>query len=83
MTATQNDRRSVRIGGDAHGPVVVGDGNHVSTQGPPPPPTPEPVDGAAASGTQTNTAHQHGTVYAVTGGDMHIHQNGAGSPSES
>lgn len=77
------DKFSVSIGGDASGPVVVGRDNHVEVHQPAPvsvpepeptsPPAPEPAPEAAAS-TQTNTAKDHGTVYAVTGGDMHIHQ---------
>lgn len=52
---------TVRIGGDAHGVVVAGDHNRVEVHE-----TPE--------ATQTNTARDHGTVYAVTDGDMHIHE---------
>jgi hypothetical protein len=76
------DEFTVSIGGDVSGPVVVGSGNHVEVHQPAPapavaPPAPEP-DPAAAAANQTNTAKGHGTVYAVTGGDMHIHQD-AGS----
>lgn len=76
---------TVSIGGDASGPVVVGRDNHVEVHqsAPMPEPEPEPVPASppasqpapdAAASTQTNTAKDHGTVYAVTGGDMHIHQ---------
>ncbi|BBB02035.1 hypothetical protein RVR_9732 [Actinacidiphila reveromycinica] len=67
------DEFTVSIGGDASGPVVVGRDNHVEVHQPAPVSVPEPPPDAAAS-TQTNTAKDHGTVYAVTGGDMHIHQ---------
>ncbi|NUS42481.1 MAG: hypothetical protein HOQ24_02110 [Mycobacteriaceae bacterium] len=54
---------AITIGGDAHGPVVAGHGNHVEQH----------ADAAPAR--QDNTAHPGGTVFAVTDGDMHIYQD--------
>lgn len=66
------DQFTIRIGGDASGPVVAGHGNRVETH--------EPQTEAAPAdeprrpdATQTNTAHEHGTVYTVMNGDMHVH----------
>lgn len=60
---------SVRIGGDAHGPVVVGDNNRVKATRP-------------AETTQTNTAKDEGTVYAAANGDIHIHHEDAGEQEQ-
>jgi hypothetical protein len=60
MAAERRNRYTIRIGGDASGVVVAGDDNRVEVHEPP-------------GSIQTNTAHDHGTVYAVTDGDMHIH----------
>lgn len=73
MTSAPGEHYSVHIGGDAKGPVVVGHGHHVEFTTAPPAATRD-----APAATQTNTAREQGTVYAVTGGDMHIHQNLSG-----
>ncbi|MEU4656705.1 hypothetical protein AB0G32_22655 [Streptomyces sp. NPDC023723] len=56
---------SVRIGGDAHGPVVVGDGNRVDAR--PPGPAAQP-----AGPVMNNTADQGATVYAVLNGNQYL-----------
>lgn len=67
------DQFTIRIGGAASGPVVAGHGNRVEAHQPQTgnmsadePPSPD--------ATQTNTANEHGTVFTVMNGDMHIHQ---------
>ncbi|WP_234347634.1 hypothetical protein [Streptomyces specialis] len=70
--SASGDEYTIRIGGNASGPVVAGHDNHVEVHHPAPGPQPEPVPS-----TQTNTAKDHGTVYAVTHGDMHIHHDGS------
>jgi hypothetical protein len=57
------DRFTIRIGGDASGPVVAGHGNTVETHQP------------APESTQTNTANEHATVFTVMHGDMHVHRD--------
>ncbi|WTW99566.1 hypothetical protein OG216_42255 [Streptomycetaceae bacterium NBC_01309] len=97
MASGAGDRFVVRIGGDATGPLVVGSGNRVEIHqaapdsapgsagepGPESPPAAEP-DAATpreAEPTQVNTANDHGTVYTVMEGDMHIHHD-APRPTE-
>ncbi|MFG2721829.1 hypothetical protein ACGFW5_26615 [Streptomyces sp. NPDC048416] len=84
-------RNSIRIGGSASGPVVAGNDNRVEVRHSPPAPdtptTPTPAAAAAAavaeeSGpTQTNTAKDHGTVYTVMNGELHVHHDEPGAPS--
>ncbi|WP_405019935.1 hypothetical protein OHV05_26845 [Kitasatospora sp. NBC_00070] len=75
MATGAGDRYDIRIGGDAHGPVVVGRDNRVET-------TPAPAAAAEPeSPTQNNTAGGHATLYTVMKGDIHIHQEpGADRP---
>ncbi|MFR9791194.1 hypothetical protein ACL07V_21460 [Streptomyces sp. MB22_4] len=61
-------RHSIRIGGDACGPVVAGNGNRVEVHQDGPGTDPE-----AAGPTQNNTAEGHGTVFTVMNGDLHVH----------
>ncbi|MEU6080180.1 hypothetical protein [Streptomyces sp. NPDC047108] len=70
------DEFTIRIGGDVSGPLVVGHNNCVEVQHPAPTPRSVPESEPVTS-TQTNTAKDRGTVYAVTGGDMHIHHDGS------
>ncbi|WP_330332620.1 hypothetical protein OHS33_24850 [Streptomyces sp. NBC_00536] len=67
-----NRQVTIRIGGDASGPVIVGDRNRVETREPA-----QESPGEEAKSEQRNTAKDHGTVYAVTQGDMHVHHTGA------
>jgi hypothetical protein len=67
------DRYRIHIGGNAAGPVVAGDNNHIEAAPPP------ADDDARAASSQTNTAHDRGTVYAVQYGDLHVHQHPAPS----
>jgi hypothetical protein len=73
-SSASGDEITIRIGGDASCPVIAGHHNHVEVHHPAPAsqlaPGSEPV-----TSTQTNTAKDHGTVYAVTNGDMHIHDD--------
>lgn len=74
------DRYHVRIGGDAAGPVVVGHHNDIRATGPgpeggAPDQAEEAEESAAARSTQTSTARDNGTVYAVANGDMHIYHH--------
>jgi hypothetical protein len=72
MGPETGDEFIIRIGGDAYGPVIAGHNNRVknvvenagTTEGDENPPT---------NSSQTNTASDDGTVYAVTNGDMHIY----------
>ncbi|RJO70833.1 hypothetical protein D5S18_26970 [Nocardia panacis] len=68
--ASDRDRNSIHINGNAQGPVVAGDRNHVEIHHA----ATDESPGDAADSTQRNTAHEYGTVYAVHDGDMHIHQ---------
>ncbi|MFJ8439025.1 hypothetical protein [Kitasatospora griseola] len=69
MATGSGDRYDVRIGGDAHGPVVVGRDNRIESN-------PGPAAAAEAeSPTQHNTASGHATLYTVMKGDLHIHHD--------
>jgi hypothetical protein len=88
MATQSGDRHTVRIGGDAAGPVVVGRGNHVEVTHPATTvpdeasPTPTPADGTGApqppgpdtGSTQNNTASGHSTIYTVMNGELNIHR---------
>lgn len=78
MTSPPGDRFTVRIGGDASGPVVAGHGNHVEVHqelpGAGSGDTPAPEQPAPGPATQTNTAKDHASVFTVMNGEMHIHQ---------
>ncbi|RKN11451.1 hypothetical protein [Streptomyces radicis] len=65
MAETPGGHAEIHIGGDAHGPVIAGNDNRVETRRP----DPEPA-------TQTNTASDNATIYAVTQGDLHVHHKG-------
>ncbi|QHC29490.1 MULTISPECIES: hypothetical protein [unclassified Streptomyces] len=63
-------RDSIRIGGDAFGPVVAGNDNRVEVR------QAAPEAGREAAGpVQNNTAKDHGTVYTVMTGDLHVHHD--------
>ncbi|MFC9932228.1 hypothetical protein [Streptomyces sp. NPDC127190] len=64
-------RNTVRIGGDAHGPVVAGNDNKVEMRQDTPS---EAAEGAGAP-TQNNTAKDHGTVFSVMNGELHLHHD--------
>ncbi|MFF8989831.1 hypothetical protein ACF09H_07735 [Streptomyces sp. NPDC014983] len=68
-------RHSVRIGGDASGPVVAGNDNRVEVHQDGPGADPE-----AAGPTQNNTAEGHGTVFTVMNGDLHVHHEAPETP---
>lgn len=63
------DRFTIRIGGDASGPVVAGHGNIVETH------QPAEDETATPGSSQTNTANEHGTVFTVMHGDLHVHRD--------
>jgi len=62
MADNSGNRFSISIDGNAAGPVVAGNHNRVGLSQEPTP----------AESEQTNTGH--GTVFAVTNGDLHVHQ---------
>ncbi|MEU2604102.1 hypothetical protein [Streptomyces albus] len=67
MTSSSGGRFTIRIGGDASGPVVAGHDNHVEVHG-------DGGEGREGGGpTQSNAAHDHGTVYTVMNGELHVH----------
>jgi len=70
MASAQGDQYTVRIDGDVSGTVVAGRDNRVDT-GPAAPPGTAPSAGTAQAG----TAKDHGTVYSVQDGDMHVHHH--------
>lgn len=72
-SSTPGNRYTIRITGDASGPVVAGDDNHVEVHQPPTAAAVPAEPAPPAGPTQTNTAHDHGTVYTVMRGEMHIH----------
>ncbi|GCD93091.1 hypothetical protein [Embleya hyalina] len=72
MTDGAGDRYSIRIGGDASGPVVAGHDIHIETARSEP--SAARVDEPSGD-TQTNTAEDHATVYAVMDGEQHIHHH--------
>ncbi|MET3986472.1 hypothetical protein [Streptomyces sp. PvR034] len=72
MPDTPPRQVTIRIGRDAKGPVIVGDDNRVGTGTPA-----EPAPGSE----QSNRANDHGTVYAVTDGDMHVHHDNTPAPA--
>ncbi|MFE7526364.1 hypothetical protein ACFU7Y_11635 [Kitasatospora sp. NPDC057542] len=79
MPPESGDRYTIRIGGDATAPVVVGHDNHVEVTNPQPgagteEPPAVPASGAGDS-TMNNTASGHSTVYAAMHGDIHVHQD--------
>ncbi|UNS97077.1 hypothetical protein MMF93_11575 [Streptomyces tubbatahanensis] len=75
MAPAPDNSYSVRVGGDASGPVVAGHDNRVETRH-------APAGGASGAGdepgntpdTQTNTASDNASVYTVMNGELHIHQ---------
>ncbi|MFF9345869.1 hypothetical protein [Streptomyces sp. NPDC014734] len=81
-------RNTIRIGGDASGPVVAGDGSRVEVRHAPADPAPADTasadNGAADTAladtapTQNNTAKGHGTLFAVLEGDVHVHHEATG-----
>ncbi|MET9857981.1 hypothetical protein ABZY93_01445 [Streptomyces smyrnaeus] len=82
MRPAPGDSFSVRIGGDASGPVVAGHDNHVEVHRPADGSTPsgDPADGGP---TQTNTADGNSTMYTVMNGELHVHhENESGEPPE-
>ncbi|MGW0661454.1 hypothetical protein [Streptodolium elevatio] len=88
MASGSGDRFVVRIGGDATAPLIVGSGNHVeirqaapdaaarSTSEVDPAVDPDAGPPSGAAPAQANTANDHGTVYTVMEGEMHIHYDG-------
>jgi hypothetical protein len=68
-------RNTIRIGGNASGPVVAGNDNRVEVRQAAPESAAE--DGGPA---MTNTAKDHGTVYAVMNGEMHVHHEAQEAP---
>ncbi|MFF8281761.1 hypothetical protein ACF06W_03455 [Streptomyces albus] len=66
MTSSSGGRFTIRIGGDASGPVVAGHDNHVEVHG-------DGGEGRESGPTQSNAAHDHGTVYTVMNGELHVH----------
>jgi len=80
MSANSGDRFSIRIGGNASGPVVAGHNNHIEDhhlESPPQPDATPPEEHLPAESVQTNNARERGTVFAVTNGDMHVRQEGS------
>ncbi|MBV2364495.1 hypothetical protein [Streptomonospora nanhaiensis] len=73
MSEPTGGRYSVSIGGDASGPVVAGHDNTLEITE-----RRDTAEGAATDpGTryaQDNRAADRGTVFAVSHGDMHVHQ---------
>lgn len=87
MTSAPGDRFEISIGGDASGPVVAGRDNRVETTAPPADVRTGsgPAEGdAPGDSTQNNTAKDHGRVFTVMNGELHIHQEGgnSGKPQE-
>ncbi|QKW10096.1 hypothetical protein HUT18_30425 [Streptomyces sp. NA04227] len=78
MASASGDRYSIRIGGDAAGPVVAGNENRVEVHQSEPATS---ADGARAgeqepaAPSQTNTAKDHSSLYTVMNGEMHIHRD--------
>ena len=84
VASSSGDRITIRVGGNASGPIVVGDRNRVEAHQPGPDPAappagapdPGPDPGPEPSGrTQTNTADGHASLYTVMNGDMHVHHD--------
>ncbi|MEU8968391.1 hypothetical protein AB0D11_03795 [Streptomyces monashensis] len=72
-------RNTIRIGGDASGPVVAGDDNRVEVRRVAPEPAPEPAAEPVPADngpTQINTAEDNGTLFTVMNGELHVHQHG-------
>ncbi|MFF2810452.1 hypothetical protein ACFVT2_25440 [Streptomyces sp. NPDC058000] len=85
MAPAAGDRFTIRIGGDASGPVVAGHENHVEVHQDPPdartgstPAQEEQPPGP----TQTNTAKDHASVFTVMNGELHIHHDGPTAPDQ-
>ncbi|WP_043238660.1 hypothetical protein [Streptomyces violaceusniger] len=75
MPLSSGDRFTIRIGGDASGPVVAGHDNKVEVR--------RPSEPDAESGpTQTTTVRDHGTAYTVMNGELHIHHDSSARPPE-
>ncbi|MFE2845410.1 hypothetical protein ACWC0A_15235 [Streptomyces scopuliridis] len=70
-------RNTVRIGGNASGPVVVGDDNRVEVRQAAPEPEP-----AESGPVQINIAKDHGTLFAVQEGSQDIDQDDSGGSEE-
>ncbi|MET7303183.1 hypothetical protein [Embleya sp. NPDC005575] len=74
MAGTSGERFTVRIGGDASGPVVVGHDIRVEVHEAKPG-TPAAQEDEAPGSTQTNTAEDHATINSVMHGEQHIHHH--------
>ncbi|MFI1912410.1 ATP-binding protein [Nocardia sp. NPDC020380] len=72
----KGDRISIHIEGGAYGPVVGGSHNKVENYATADQPAEVPSAGEDSGSTvqQNNAARGSGTIYAVTDGDMHVHQ---------
>ncbi|WP_330315643.1 hypothetical protein OG301_38205 [Streptomyces platensis] len=70
-------RSTVRIGGNAAGPVVVGDDNRVEVHQAAPEPEP-----AESGPVQINIAKDHGTLFAAQEGSQDVDQDGSGGSEE-
>ncbi|MEU1409868.1 hypothetical protein ABZ471_48155 [Streptomyces sp. NPDC005728] len=70
-------RNTVRIGGNASGPVVVGDRNRVEVRQAAPEPEP-----AESGPVQISIAKDHGTIFAVQEGSQDVDQEVPGGSAE-
>ncbi|MCX4744205.1 hypothetical protein OG455_01525 [Kitasatospora sp. NBC_01287] len=75
MQPPPGDRITIRINGDATGPVVAGRDNRVEVERPPDENPAGAAERQAAGPTQTNTANDHGTLFTVMHGDLHVHHD--------
>ncbi|WP_078500707.1 hypothetical protein [Wenjunlia vitaminophila] len=75
MPPSTGDQYTIRIGGDASGPVVAGHDNQVEVHQP-------GESDADAGATQKTTVRDHGTSYTVMRGELNIHHGAPGRSSE-
>ncbi|MBH5333387.1 hypothetical protein IHE55_00635 [Streptomyces pactum] len=84
MTSPTGDQYTVKIGGDASGPVVVGRDNHVEVHQDRPEAgsggTPSEAQPPPGPTTQTNTAKDHASLFTVMNGELHVHHGDGSTP---
>ncbi|MGW0732270.1 hypothetical protein [Streptomyces sp. NPDC002851] len=78
MTKSSGDRFTIRIGGDANGPVVAGHENQVEVHKPQSEPQSEPRPPADedSGSIQENVAKDNAALYTVQNGELHVHHDG-------
>ncbi|GAB2915199.1 MULTISPECIES: hypothetical protein [unclassified Streptomyces] len=79
MPSSAGDQYTIRIGGDASGPVVAGRGNQVKVHRTG---EAEPDSTVDADAAQRTNVEGHGIAYTVMRGELNIHHDAPGRSPE-